>query len=59
MNGQLKAGAGWAYDDPNITYDGLTDPVSGNPVYYDSSGQTVTFAAQSKNTVTMSAQAKS
>lgn len=39
----VKAGQGWQYDQPGITYDGATDPVTGLPVYYDSLGTQPTW----------------
>lgn len=59
MRAQHKPGSGWAYDDPNITYDGAIDPISGNAVLYDGIGFATTMSAQSKNSVTMGAQTKS
>lgn len=38
-----KAGQGWLYDQAGLTYDGVTDPTTGLPVYYDSLGTTPTF----------------
>jgi hypothetical protein len=31
-------GGGWQYDEPNLTYDAMLDPDTGNPVYYDGFG---------------------
>ena len=44
-----KAGAGWDYDDPNLTYDAVTDPDSGLPVYYDGMGSATSWTNQNKN----------
>lgn len=52
MNPMYKAGTGWDYDDPNLTYDGATD-AEGRAVLYDSIGSTITMTPQSKNSVTM------
>ena len=57
MNPMVKAGQGWDYDDPEITYDGEFD-AHGRRVLYDSVGSAITMTAQSKNSVTMSGQAK-
>lgn len=58
MNPMYKAGTGWDYDDPNLTYDGATD-AEGRAVLYDSIGTATTMTATSKNTVTMTGTAKS
>lgn len=42
-------GAGWDYDQPNYTYDIETDPFTGQPVYYDSTGLSVTATNLTKN----------
>ena len=57
MNPMTKAGQGWDYDDPEITYDGEFDP-HGRRVLYDSVGSAITMTPLGKNTVTMSGQAK-
>ena len=44
-----KAGSGWDYDQPEITYDGLTDPITGLPVCYDGLGVTTTWTNATKN----------
>ena len=38
----LKAGSGWEYDQPGITYDGATDANTGLPIYYESVGTLIT-----------------
>ena len=48
LSGIPKAGSGWDYDDPNITYDGATDP-EGRQVYYDAVGSTITLTPLTKN----------
>ena len=53
MNPMTKAGQGWDYDDPEITYDGEFD-AHGRRVLYDSVGSTIIMTAESKNTVVMS-----
>ena len=50
LSGIRKAGQGWDYDDPSITYDGATDP-EGRKVYYDAIGSTITLTPLNKNTV--------
>jgi hypothetical protein len=45
----VKAGQGWNYDDPSITYDGATDPITGLPVYYDGLGTAPSFTNQTKH----------
>jgi len=57
MNPMTKAGQGWDYDDPEITYDGEFD-AHGRRVLYDSVGSTITMTPQSKNSVTMTGTAK-
>lgn len=52
MKPMYKAGTGWQYDDPNITYDGEFD-AEGRAVLYDSVGTAITMTPQSKNSVTM------
>ena len=52
MNPMVKAGQGWDYDQPGITYDGEFD-TEGRRVLYDSIGSTITMTPESKNTVTM------
>ena len=58
LHPRYKAGSGWDYDDTNITYDGVVDPVSGLPVYYDSLGTQPTFSGRVKST-TITATARS
>jgi hypothetical protein len=48
LSGIRKAGQGWDYDDPSITYDSVTDP-EGRQVYYDSVGSTITLTPLTKN----------
>ena len=43
-----KAGQGWTYDNPNITYDGTTDP-DGRKVFYNSVGSAITMTGQTKS----------
>lgn len=57
MSGIQKAGTGWDYDDPYITYDGATDN-EGRTVFYDSVGSAITMTPQSKNSVSLSGQSK-
>ena len=52
MNPMYKAGTGWDYDDPNITYDGEFDS-EGRRVLYDSVGEAICMSAQAKNSITM------
>lgn len=49
INRYVKAGYGWNYDDPNITYDGATDPLTGLAVLYDGEGTLPTFTNQAKH----------
>lgn len=46
---QIKGGLGWLYDQANITYDGATDPISGNTVYYDGLGVVASWTNQNKS----------
>lgn len=48
-NSQIKGGYGWTYDQTGITYDGLTDPASGNTVLYDSLGTLPIWTNQPKS----------
>ena len=57
MNPMYKAGTGWDYDDPNITYDGEFD-AEGRRVLYDGVGEATTMTPLSKNAVTMGGLAK-
>lgn len=57
MNPMYKAGTGWDYDNPNITYDGATDS-EGRAVLYDGIGSSITMTPQSKNSVSLSGQSK-
>ena len=50
LSGIRKAGQGWDYDDPSITYDGDTDP-EGRKVYYDAVGSTITLTPLTKNNI--------
>ena len=52
MNPMTKAGQGWDYDDPEITYDGEFD-AHGRRVLYDAVCSAITMTPQSKNSVTM------
>jgi hypothetical protein len=52
-----KAGQGSIYDS-NIPYDAELDPISGNPVYYDSIGTTPTFSNNNKSSTSYSNQSK-
>lgn len=49
MKNHLKAGSGQKYDDSNLTYDELFDPITGNPVFYDGVGTTPVWTNQTKN----------
>ena len=55
---ELKAGSGWDYDAPFITYDGETDPITGMPVYYDGVGFVSTVYNESKNSVSVTNESK-
>ena len=59
---KLKTGAGWQYDQPEVTYDGSTATIEGDErsVFYDSFGTTPVFVGQAKSAdVTLTPQAKS
>ena len=45
----VKAGAGWLYDQVGITYDGVTDTISGHTVYYDTEGTLSVFTNLTKS----------
>lgn len=57
MKPMYKAGTGWDYDDPAITYDGEFD-AEGRAVLYDSIGSSFTVTPLSKNSVSLSGQSK-
>ena len=44
-----KAGAGWTYDQADLTYDALVDPVTNLAVLYDGLGTLPVFTNQAKN----------
>ena len=44
-----ETGGGWRYEDPNLTYNAATDPDSGDIVYYNGIGLTVTWVNQTKS----------
>ncbi len=44
-----KGGSGWDYNQPEITYDGTNDPITGLPVNYDGLGTTPTVTNLTKN----------
>lgn len=44
-----SAGAGWAYDQTNLEYDALVDPITDNTVSYDQIGGSVTWTTLNKN----------
>lgn len=48
-----RAGFPWMYDQTFITYDGVNDPVTGYPVYYDSLSTAVVFTNAGKSTTVM------
>ena len=50
LSGIQKAGTGWDYDDPNITYDGEFD-MEGRKVLYDSVCSTITLTPLTKNNI--------
>ena len=57
---RYKAGSGWDYNDPNLTYDGTTDPVSGLNITYDGVGTLPVFTGRTKSsTVTATPRTKS
>jgi len=59
LNPMTKAGSGWDYDDPEITYDGEFDP-HGRRVLYDSVGTAPSMAGQVKSSaITLNPQNKS
>ena len=40
---------GWQYNEPNLTYNQLLDPDSGNVVYYNGLGLGQTWTLENKN----------
>lgn len=57
LNPMYKAGVGWDYDDPVITYDGMYD-AEGRQVMYDGVGSSFELTPLSKNSVALSGQSK-
>ena len=57
MNPMGRAGQGWDYDDPYLTYDGEFD-AEGRRVLYDSLGSTITMTPLARNSVTMTGTTK-
>lgn len=55
---EFKAGSGWTYDQIGITYDGVLDPISGMPVFYDGVGTAPTITNESKNSVSVTNESK-
>ena len=49
MKRYTKAGFGWTYDQADLTYDALVDPVTNLAVLYDSLGTLPVFTNQTKN----------
>lgn len=45
---QEKTGAGYLYDEANMTYDEVLDPDTGLPVYYDSVGASTSWNLENK-----------
>ena len=50
MYGMTKAGQGWKYNDPYLTYDGETD-ADGRKVLYNSIGSAITLTPLTKNAI--------
>lgn len=44
-----KAGMAYAYDEPNVQYDGPTDPLTGLPLYYNGEGTLPVFTNLAKS----------
>jgi hypothetical protein len=40
---------GWEYNEASLTYDGLLDPISNLPVYYNSMGSSVSYTNLTKH----------
>jgi hypothetical protein len=55
---EAKSGSGWLYDQIPLTYDGALDPISGMPVFYDGIGSAIVITNESKNSVSVSNEAK-
>ena len=43
-----RVGAGWTYNDPDITYNQITYTPTGTPLLYNGTGQTTQYTALSK-----------
>lgn len=54
----IKMGAGWLYNQADLTYDQEQDPKTGADVYYNSIGELNTFSASSKGSSSWTAQTK-
>lgn len=60
LNSRYKAGSGWRYDDPNLEYDSVKDPVTNYPITYDGVGTLPVFSGVSKSSaVTLTPRSKS
>lgn len=55
---EFKSGTGWYYDQDGLTYDGEFDPISGMPVFYDGIGTVPVITNESKNSVSVTGEAK-
>ena len=44
-----KSGSAWVYDDAGFEYDRVTDPITGQTIFYDGIGTVVTFTNQTKS----------
>lgn len=55
---QGGAGRPWQYNQSGITYNGPTDTITGQLLYYDLEGIGIVFTNQSKNSATFTNQSK-
>ena len=46
---QVKAGLGWLYNQVGITYNGATDLISGNKVYYNGVGTVTVWSNENES----------
>lgn len=58
VTNESKSGSAWAYDQAGITYDGITDSISGMSVFYDGIGLVPTITNESKNNISVTNEAK-
>jgi hypothetical protein len=46
---ESKAGSGWLFNQPGITFNGLLDPISGDTLTFNGEGSATVWTNQIKN----------